>query len=204
MNNRVFDIFLLHLLRFEGGCVPARGEAMREAFERCREQAYSDHPADAGGATQMGITLKTFAAWRTQWLQRPRPTAADLRAMSYDEWRLIVEKLFWQRHSMHSITWECLALTAADSIFLCGAAGVRDIQRAFHLDPDGICGPRTLGALRHSCLTRESARATCADIVRRRLARLQELSAWKNFGRGWTLRAEALLEQLPRLDRAGT
>ena len=69
---------------------------------------------------------------------------------------------------------------------------------------NGICGPRTLGALRHSCLTRESARATSADIVRRRLARLQELSAWKNFGRGWTLRAEALLAQLPRLDRTET
>ena len=202
MSYRVFEIFLLHLLRCEGGCIPARGETMAAAFERCRQKAFSDDPRDPGGATMMGITLKTFIVWRTQWMQKPKPTVADLRTLGFEEWRLIVEKLFWQRYSLQSVAWQCLALTAADSIFLSGAAGIRDIQQALGCKPDGICGPRTIGALRHSCLTRDRARAACYDIVRRRMARLQQLSAWARFGRGWEARAQALLEQLPRLDHA--
>ncbi len=59
----------------------------RQRFTLClehvleREGGYADHPSDPGGATNLGITRKTLAAWRriSPWWALPKSEVQGLR-----------------------------------------------------------------------------------------------------------------------------
>ena len=106
MNNYALPKFILHLLRYEGSCIPAEGETNEQAFERCRQQAFANDPNDPGGATMMGITMPVFREWRQTFLKKPRPTVGDLQDITYDEWAYLVETVFWKMYSLHTVPYE--------------------------------------------------------------------------------------------------
>jgi lysozyme family protein len=109
------------------------------------EGGWTDHPADAGGPTNRGITLRTLAAWRG------RPvTVEDLRALTVEETRAIYAARYlkpWAwvpdvRLRAQLVDWY---VTSSPKAVISG------LQRAVRAGVDGILGPETtrltLGAI---------------------------------------------------------
>ena len=151
-----FEIALAHVLKHEGGFV--------------------DHPADPGGATNMGITRATLARARN------RPATASGRARARP-----------RRRRPRSIGASIGSPVRADdlpsgldhAVFDLAvnsgtARAARLLQRVLGVAEDGVIGPATLEAAR-----RAAAPAAIRALQRERLAFLQNLATWPVFGRGW-------------------
>jgi lysozyme family protein len=147
-----------------------------------QEGGFSDHPADPGGATMMGITQATLAEWRGHAV-----TKADVRALSRTEVSQIYRKRYWDAIAGDALP-AGLDLAVFDFAVNSGASrAVRSLQRVLGVAADGRIGPETLRAM-----------ATCdptAMITRLsalRLAFLEALSTFPIFGRGWSRRVREI------------
>ena len=181
--------FLRHLLRFEAG-VADRNLSTDKLFQKAHVKGFANDPDDRGGATMIGVTLAAFTAWRKQH-GRPAPTVKELKALSYEEWRDIVEKDFWQRCKADELKSQSVAMMLADFTFHSGAHGIKALQRVLAVKVDGIMGAQTLS----------SANATppatlFAALKAERLRFLQLIvknnPRQKKFIKGWITRVEAL------------
>jgi len=161
-----FEICLAHVLRHEGG--------------------YVDHPADPGGATNMGITHRTLARWRqiSPWWDLPK---TEVKALSHGEAGRIYRALYWNvcragdlPPGMDLVVFDFAVNSGPDR-------AVRAMQAALGVSVDGQVGPLTLAA---------AGKADVARIINaicdRRLAFLKTLATFPTFGRGWTSRVAAV------------
>ena len=163
---------------------------MTDRFETClahllgHEGGYADHPADPGGATNMGITRKTLARWRgvSPWWDLPKTAVQRLER---EEAAQIYRALYWDL---------CRAGELPAGIDLCifdyavnsgPGRAVRTLQATLGVKVDGIVGPLTLGASRSA-----DARSVIGKVCDRRLGFLKALSTFPVFGRGWTHRVD--------------
>jgi hypothetical protein len=62
------------------------------------EGGYVNHPADPGGATNMGITQRVLADWRGRSV-----TAADVKALTRAEAAGIYRRLYWEMVNCDSL-----------------------------------------------------------------------------------------------------
>lgn len=179
-------------LAFAGGPlmpVAARGMpgfATADRFVRCldivlrHEGGFSNDPQDPGGATMMGITRATLAAWRGAPV-----TEEEVRALTEEEAREIYRANYWNVLRCDQLP-AGLDLTVFDFGVNAGpGAGARLLQRALGVRADGAIGPITLAA------ARAAEPGACID----RLARLREdhyrgLPTFPRFGRGWLRRTD--------------
>lgn len=153
-----FDTALAFVLRAEGG--------------------YVDHPADPGGATNMGITLKTLAAFRAQPV-----TKDDVRVLGRAEAGQIYRARYWNAVRGDELP-AGLDLAMFDLAVNSGPGrAVRLLQRALRRAEDGRLGPRLLAALAEVS-PQTLIRALCA--ARRDF--LRALPTFGTFGRGWLAR----------------
>lgn len=150
---------------------------MSEVYERALafvlrwEGGFVDHPQDPGGATNMGITQATYDAWRRS---RGLPTRS-VREIAREE----VETIYRTRY------WEPLPARYAE----------KDLALALALFDYAVNSG--LGAARKAlAVVGEDWRR----IVAYRLQFLASLSTFPTFGRGWTRRVAALIEECARLD----
>jgi lysozyme family protein len=159
---RHFEACLVHVLQSEGGFV--------------------QHPLDPGGATNLGITWRTLAAWRG------RPvSAADVRKLGRDEAAAIYRARYWDAVRGDELP-AGIDLAVFDIAVNSGPArAVRLLQRALAVDEDAILGPRTLAAARVADPGR-----LIADLTLLRLGFLSRLATWRAFGRGWRARVLAV------------
>jgi lysozyme family protein len=129
---------------------------------------YTDHPADAGGATKGGITLATFRTWRRDFTL----TGADLRQLTEEEADAIYQFLYLQPFAM-------VADSALRHYLIVG------------VDADGWIGPQTLAAVekyaQHVLVMLIGARFT--HIAQR----ARENVTQKVFVQGWRNRNERFL-----------
>lgn len=147
-----------------------------------QEGGYSDHPADPGGATMMGITLATLSAWRGV-----PATKADVRALTRDEVAAIYRANYWNAVSGDDLP-AGLDLAVFDFAVNSGASrAIRALQRALGVTVDGLIGPETLAAAGARPPT-ETIKALSAA----RLGFLERLSTFAVFGRGWTRRVREI------------
>jgi lysozyme family protein len=180
MANRNFARALEHVLKDEGG--------------------YVDHPKDPGGATNMGITLRTLADWRGV----ATLSKAEVKALTRDEAGRIYRKKYWDAirgddlpDGVDYATFDFAVNSGVHraSIYLQDILGVA---------PDGKIGPLTVKAT----IGKDRARLVnklCDD----RVAFLKRLSTFPTFGRGWMtrvkgVRAEALLMAAQGVDAPST
>lgn len=128
-----FNLFLPKLLKHEGGYV-------------------HDH-VDPGGATNKGITLRTFrdAARLFAGLE---PTLDNLKLLTDEQAGIIYKQLYWDKLKADLIEPQQLAEIYADFYVNAGRPAVLLMQRvlnSFHKAPplavDGIAGPLLLNAL---------------------------------------------------------
>jgi lysozyme family protein len=124
-----------------------------ERFEQClaevlkQEGGYPDDKRDPGGATNLGVTLHTLAAWR-----KVEPWTAlgkeAVKALGEDEAAGIYRSLYWQRCN-------CDALPVGIDLALFDYAvnsgpvrAIKSLQGKCRLVQDGPVGPKTIAALK--------------------------------------------------------
>ncbi|MBP0495818.1 glycoside hydrolase family 108 protein [Pararoseomonas indoligenes] len=165
----------------------ASGPSDEDRFEACLDEVlkseggFVNHPADPGGATNMGITLRTLSEFRDG-----EVTEADIRALTRAEVREIYRARYWS-------PMRCAELPAGVDLMVldfgvnAGAGrSVKMLQKAVGVSPDGSVGPITLAA---------TGACRSADLIGRlaeaRMAYYRGLGTFPTFGRGWTRRVDA-------------
>ena len=145
-----------------------------------KEGGYVDHPSDPGGATNMGITFNTLKEWRGADISKQ-----DVKDLTVEEARNIYEANYWKPLSCDSLP-SGVDLVAFDFGVNAGPSrSAKLLQRVCGVNPDGVIGPITIGAVKS---------LDPAQVVQRfgqlRLAYYRSLRTWETFGRGWTRRTE--------------
>ncbi|WP_338722970.1 glycoside hydrolase family 108 protein [Devosia sp. XK-2] len=161
-------------------------------FEACltqilrHEGGYVDHPADPGGATNMGITRKTLARWRniSPWWALPK---IEVKQLGRAEAAVIYKAGYWDQCRAEEMP-PGVDLAMFDYAVNSGPdRAIRALQSILAVAVDGRVGPLTLGAL-----ARRDAAKLIEALCDRRLGFLKALSTFPIFGRGWTGRVETV------------
>lgn len=162
------------------------------------EGGSSEHPADPGGATNYGISLRFL---RAQGLEAGDIDgdgdidADDIRALTVDDASALMKRAFWDALGLDEVKPLC-ALTVYDTAVNMGPSFARRMaQKALGVPVDGVWGMVTRAALR-VCDDKKTALAMCH--IRR--ARYHELvrrnAALKVFLTGWLRRVDSLERQV--------
>lgn len=106
------------------------------------EGGYVDDPLDKGGATNKGITLKTF-----QSVYGTSKTKEDLKKLTDEQWDNIFRKYYWNRYRADEIQCQSLANICVDWVWASGKWGITYVQDILGLTKDGIVGPKTINAI---------------------------------------------------------
>ena len=143
------------------------------------EGGYVDHLRDPGGATNKGITQKTYDSWR----DRKGQSRQSVRSITSDEVAAIYRRDYWD-----AIKGDDLPAGIDYCVFdFAVNSGIdrasRYLQSAVGSPSDGKIGPATIAAAKAS-----NAKAAIEAICDARMAFLRGLSHWPTFGRGWTSR----------------
>lgn len=165
-------------------------------FEAClaivlrHEGGYADHPADPGGATNLGITRRTLADWRqvSPWWALPK---AEVRGLQRPEAARIYRALYWQRCRADDLP-SGLDLALFDFAVNSGPdRAIRQLQRLLGVVADGRIGPITLAAIaKHNA--GPALASLIAGLCDARLGFLSRLKGFATFGKGWTRRVAAI------------
>lgn len=119
----------------------ARSEVLKP-FILSFEGGFVNDPADAGGATNKGVTIGTFR----QVFGKDK-TVADLKAMTDAQWHTIFKKFYWDRWKADQILDQSIANTVVDWVWASGQYGITHVQKLLGVAADGVVGPKTIAAL---------------------------------------------------------
>lgn len=106
------------------------------------EGGYVDNKHDHGGATNKGITLRTYQSYYGN-----GKTKADLANISTEEVEHIYRTGYWDKIKGDSIRNQSLAELVFDFVVNSGVGKIRNIQLELNLKADNIVGPVTLAKL---------------------------------------------------------
>lgn len=134
-----------HIIKWEAGVTRA-GATGEQLFGLARTKGWSDHPNDRGGATQTGLTLKAYTAWRVKH-GLSVPTKRMLHEVKYAEWLAILKEEYWDRWKADQIENQSVANLLVDWVWGSGEWGIKYPQTVLGVRADGKVGPKTLGAL---------------------------------------------------------
>lgn len=157
---------------------------MKDNFEFSLEQVlkheggWSDHPADPGGATMKGVTLKTYS----DWLGR-QASKDELRNIPDNHLRTIYKTRFWD-----AVRGDDLPAGVDFAVFDMAVnsgpgRAARLLQAAVGATPDGAIGPKTLAAVRA-----QDPEALITMYQNNRQHFLEALPTFATFGKGWARR----------------
>lgn len=158
------------------------------------EGGFVNHPDDKGGATNMGVTIRTLAAWRGG-----EVSEEDVRNLTREEADAIYFINYYSAcrcsempARMAMVVYNCAVLSGPKR-------AVEFVQKGFNalglhanggpLEVDGVLGPMTMGALRKT-----DASALSEAFMDVQEAYLRGLDTFPTFGAGWLNRMGALRE----------
>lgn len=165
--NKNFDLFLSEILKHEGG--------------------YVNHPKDAGGPTNKGITLVNFRKF-----VKPNGTIEDLKKLTDEQAGIVYRRNYWDAVLGAELP-SGLDLATGDYAVNSGPSRpVKAIQKIVGVPQDGKIGPVTLAAIaKHD--VKKLINALCderlAFMKRAKNTKTGEL-LWPTFGRGWKSRVD--------------
>lgn len=152
------------------------------ALVLAHEGGFSDHPRDPGGATNRGVTQRTYDAWRRRYALPPRP----VRQITDDELKAIYRRQYWDPVQADDLP-AGLDYAVFDYAVHSGPSrAVKDLQRVVGVRADGIVGSQTLAAVHQAA--EDDELAVIAQLCDRRMAFMRGLKTWHVFGKGWTRR----------------
>jgi lysozyme family protein len=149
------------------------------------EGGFVDHPRDPGGATNMGITLRTLRDWRGD----DSLTADAVRDLTEAEAREIYLARYWNPVRGDELP-PGIDLAVFDWAVHGGVGrAARDLQTVLGVTVDGAIGRQTIEAAK-----RADAHEVIRALCERRLTHLRSRPHWDAFGRGWTRRVREIEE----------
>lgn len=158
---------------------------MNTNFEKCldwvlaHEGGFANHPNDPGGATNRGITHRTYDAYRRRKGLSPR----HVRDISQEEVVDIYRRQYWDAVRGDELP-SGLDYAVFDFAVNSGPSrAIKFMQRSVGADPDGVIGDQTLEAVEGS-----DPEQAIKDICTARFHWLKGLRTFRTFGRGWTRR----------------
>jgi lysozyme family protein len=165
-----------------------------------REGGYVNHPADKGGPTNKGITLKTLS----EWLDR-EATIEDLKKLDYADVYNIYEKKYFLKPGFDKLSIPKLQELATDIAVLHGQSrAIRWMQEVCnemfnsYLVTDGVLGPKTI-----SVVHAKYCSAFYAAYLAKRYEFVADIVATdpsqRVFLRGWINRCNEFLRDLGRM-----
>jgi lysozyme family protein len=161
------DILVPFILKWEGGFV--------------------NDPADAGGATNKGVTIGT---WRKVGYDKDGDgdiDVDDLKLLSVEDVRdRVLKPHYWDRWKADDIICQALANTLVDWVWCSGKWGIIIPQRILGVEQDGIVGVKTLNAINSFYNYEElfnkiqkSRLKFVDDIVKRDNSQKKYINGWK-------------------------
>ncbi len=112
------------------------------------EGGYVNHPNDRGGATNKGVTLKTWQAYGYDKTEDGKVDTEDLKRLSDRE---VIDRIlkphYWDRCRADEILDQSVANIIVDWVWASGVWGIKHTQGVVGLQRDGIVGQQTLKAL---------------------------------------------------------
>jgi len=153
-------------------------------FERClalvlkNEGGYTDNSKDPGGATNLGCTK---AVWE-QYVGHA-VTKSDIMALTPNDVMPLYKDKYWD-----TVKGDDLPMGVDYAVFDFAinsgpSRAAKALQTVLNVNADGQIGPATLSALETS-----NPRDVATRVCEARLAFLQSLSNYANFGKGWSRR----------------
>lgn len=150
---------------------------------------YTNHPADRGGPTKWGITLKAWSEWRG----RPM-TSNEVKLITEDQAREFYEAAYVRRPKFDQLPLEIRPVVVDCGVNHGVRIAAKWLQRAVGATQDGVIGPQTLDATRRTdpwaiylriCAYRFKlyGRLVTGDPSQAVFA-----SGWNNRGAKWLLR----------------
>lgn len=144
------------------------------------EGGYVNHPKDPGGATNMGITHKTLAAWRGSTVSRQ-----DVRDLTKKEASDIYRAKYWDSVLGDDLPYGVDLMVMDRAVHSGPRNSIKALQNALGVSVDGSLGPVSLGA------AERCDKHKVVDLLYlNRLAFLKRLRHWKTFGKGWNRRMD--------------
>lgn len=146
------------------------------------EGGYSNHPADPGGVTNLGITRNSWE----RYIGHP-VSENDMRSLTREMAKDFYETQYWDKIYCDDMP---VGLDYAFFDFAVNSGTSRAtkcLQECLKVRPDGIIGPKTIEAIGLA-----NPREVIQDLCDRRLAFLQGLPTWHVFGKGWGIRVQSV------------
>lgn len=109
------------------------------------EGGYVHHPNDRGGATNKGVTYKTWEAYCKK--KGKEASLSTLRKMTNAEWMEIFRTGYWDAWKADSIMSQRVANICVDWSWMSGIKVIKKVQKMLGLTADGIVGPKTLASI---------------------------------------------------------
>ena len=177
------DNFIPILFRWETGVVVKQNETLEHAFERAKKVGFANDPLDNGGATMVGVTIGTYRSY-CRYKGKKSPSVADLKTITYKEWRDIVHTMFWSKWKADLIEDQKVANMVVDWVWNSGAGTIKKVQALLKVTQDGIVGPKTIAALNGdkeiNNKVYQARKAFFEAIVRRNPSQKKWLKGWMN------------------------
>lgn len=159
--------------------VPSRFESCLEIVLG-KEGLFSNHEKDPGGATMMGVTQRTLAAWRHRDV-----TVEEVAALTREEACEIYRANYWNTMRCDDLPKGVDLIVFDFGVNAGPGTSVKMLQRAAGAEPDGAVGDLTLRAIRSS-----DSCALIEALVAKRLEFYRSLDTFVTFGKGWVNRTE--------------
>jgi len=143
------------------------------------EGGFVSHPEDPGGATNKGITHKTYA----DFLGRPLEDVDELKNIPEEHIQIIYKNGYWDKVKGDQLPAGvdfCIFDWAVNSG---PGRAAKALQKAVMATQDGAIGPMTLEAVKEY-----SAEDIIRSVAEQREAFYKSLRTFNTFGKGWLRR----------------
>jgi lysozyme family protein len=144
------------------------------------EGGFSNHKEDGGGATNFGVTQKTWE----DWVGHP-VSEADMKSLTIEKITPLYKMKYWNP-AYCDVLQEGLNYAVFDCAVNMGTGrAVKTLQQAVGCHPDGVIGPRTM----------ERINALPVELILEKFSNekrifYQGLKNFPTFGKGWLNRVE--------------
>ena len=145
------------------------------------EGGFVDHPEDPGGATNKGITHKTYA----DFLGRPLEDVSELQNIPEEHVQQIYKNGYWDKVKGDQLPGGvdfCVFDWAVNSG---PGRAAKALQKAVMVAQDGAIGPMTLAAVSEYTPTE-----IVESVTKSRIEFYKSLKTYDTFGKGWLRRSK--------------